>query len=200
MVPLNIRDGEHSADNQEQEVPNILHLFSLSYQKGENITSFYNKYRKRVMANMKKQSDVIAWKNNAVLTADEELSPSLEDLILSNVLRRIDVRLPGLVRNQYRHLVKMSRSLMEHKEEILASVPTFLAQIERMSHHASLESDVKFFARYALTRYFILFCFVGNAVGFMIALKALKKCKLQPISFQFCTRKFPYLSLLEMSS
>jgi hypothetical protein len=146
MVPLNIRKGEHSAGNQEQEVPNILHLFSLSYQKGENITSFYNKYRKQVMANMKKQGDVIAWKNNAVLSEDEELSPSLEDLILSNVLRRIDVRLPGLVRTQFGHLVRMSRSLMEHKEEILASVPTFLDQIEMMSHH--LESDdVKLFAR-----------------------------------------------------
>jgi hypothetical protein len=158
MVPLNIRDGEHSSDNQEQEVPNILHLFSLSYQKGENITGFYNKYRKQVMANMKKQGDVIAWKNNAVLREDEELSPSLEDLILSNVLRRIDVRLPGLVRTQFRHLVRMSGSLMEHKEEILASVPTFLDQIEMMSHH--LENDVKFFVRYASTRYFILFCFL----------------------------------------
>jgi hypothetical protein len=200
MVPVNIREGEHFAGNQEQEVPNILHLFSIKYQKGENATGFYNLYRKHVMANMKKQGDVIAWKNNAVLSADEEFSPSLEDLILSNVLRRIDVRLPGLVRTQYRHLVRMSRSLMEHKEEILASVPTFLDQIERMSHHAGLESDVKFFARYALTFYFILFCFVGNTEGFMIALKALKKCKLQPISFHFCTRKFPYLPLLQMSS
>ncbi len=158
MVPLNIREGEHSAGNQEQEVPNILHLFSLKYQKGENVTSFYNKYRKQVMANMKKQGDVIAWKNNAVLIADEELSPSLEDLILSNVLRRIDVRLPGLVRTQFRHLVRMSGSLMDYKEEILASVPSFLDQIEMMSHH--LENDVKFFARYSLTRYFSLFCFV----------------------------------------
>jgi hypothetical protein len=156
MVPLNIREGEHSAGNQEQEVPNILHLFSIRYQKGENVTSFYNLYRKQVMANMKKQGDVIAWKNNAVLREDEELSPSLEDLILSNVLRRIDVRLPGLVRTQFRHLVRMSGSLMEHKEEILASVPSFLAQIETMSHH--LESDVKFFARYAVTFYFVLFC------------------------------------------
>jgi hypothetical protein len=198
MVPLDIREGEHSASNLEQEVPNILHLFSIKFQKGENVTGFYNKYRKQVMANMKKQGDVIAWKNNAVLTADEELSPSLEDLILSNVLRRIDIRLPGLVRTQFSHLVRMSRSLMEHKEEILASVPTFLAQIEMMSH--DLESDVKFFARYAITRYFILFCFVGNTLGFMIAMKALKKCKLQPISFQFYTRKFPYLPLLQMSS
>jgi hypothetical protein len=159
MVPLNIRKGEHSAGNQEQEVPNILHLFSIRYQKGENVTGFYNLYRKQVMANMKKQWDVIAWKNNAVLTADEELSPSLEDLILANVLRRIDVRLPGLVRTQFRHLVRMSGSLMEHKEEILAKVPSFLDQIEMLSHHSGLESDVKFFARYALTRYFILFCF-----------------------------------------
>jgi hypothetical protein len=199
MVPLNIREGEDFADSQEQK-PNILHLFSIKYQKGENVTSFYNLYRKQVMANMKKQGDVIAWKNNAVLREDEELSPSLEDLVLSNVLRRIDVRLPGLVRTQFRHLVRMSRSLMEHKEEILASVPSFLDQLEMMSHHAGLESDVKFFARYALTRYFILFCFVGNAVSFMIALKALKKCNLKPISFYVCARKFPYLPLLQMSS
>jgi hypothetical protein len=118
---------------------------------------------------------------------------------LSNVLRRIDVRLPGLVRTQFRHLVRMSRSLMEHKEEILASVPTFLAQIEMMSHRAGLESDVKFFARYAcdLTRYFSSFGFVLHC----IALNAFKKSQLQLILFLSCLRtKVAILPWLQMSS
>jgi hypothetical protein len=59
-----------------------------------------------------------------VLTEDEQLSPTFEDMILANVLRLIDTRLPGLVRDQYnKHAIGNKRSLMDLKKEILSNVP-----------------------------------------------------------------------------
>jgi hypothetical protein len=59
-----------------------------------------------------------------VLTEDEQLSPTFEDMILANVLRLIDARLPGLVRDQYnKHAIDKKRSLMDLKKKILGNVP-----------------------------------------------------------------------------
>ncbi len=59
-----------------------------------------------------------------VLTEDEQLSPTFEDMILANVLRLIDTRLPGLVRDQYnKQAIGNKRSLMDLKKEILGNVP-----------------------------------------------------------------------------
>ncbi len=58
-----------------------------------------------------------------VLTEDEQLSPTFEDMILANVLSLIDTRLPGVVRDQYnKHAIGRQRSLMDLKKEILGNV------------------------------------------------------------------------------
>jgi hypothetical protein len=86
--------------------------------------SFYNEYRSLVVACLRKKGDIVAWQDNMVLTEDEHISPTFEDMILANVLRLIDTRLPGLVREQYnKHAIGRQRSLMDLRKEILGNVP-----------------------------------------------------------------------------
>jgi len=137
MMPVKIKLDKDFDINQQNE-PHILLLFNIKYQQGESVTDFYNQYRDQVIAGMKKQGDIIAWKDNSILPDGEELSPLLENLILANVLRHIDVRLPRLLRTQYK--IGRSQSLMDYKEEIFVRVPVFLNEIE-MGLHGDLKTD-----------------------------------------------------------
>ena len=68
--------------------------------------SFYNLYRTIVSNNLAKQGDVIKHKNNETLERDEKFSPMFEDMVLLNVIRDIDHRLPNMIKAFYFH--KMS--------------------------------------------------------------------------------------------
>jgi hypothetical protein len=108
-------------------------LFDLRYKKqegGSSILSFYNQYRDLVLASLKKKGDTIVWRNSCVLTEDEELSPTFEEIILANVLCLIDARLMGHIRDKYCQLLGDTKSLMDFQEDILAGVPDFLTEIE----------------------------------------------------------------------
>ncbi len=65
-----------------------------------------------------------------MLTEDEELSPTFEEIILANVLCLIDARLMGHIRDKYCQLLGDTKSLMDFQEDILAGVPDFLTEIE----------------------------------------------------------------------
>jgi hypothetical protein len=145
MVTIKIKMGDDLEPVPQKEFP-FIHLLDLRYRPGESVTDFYNQYRSQVIANMTKQGEVIAWENSYVLSSDEELSPTFEDLILANVLRRINKRLPGLVRSKYQPLIGQSKSLMDYKSEIFAEVPFFLAQIEN-NQPAAANNDNKLLAR-----------------------------------------------------
>jgi len=77
-----------------------------------------------------KQGEVIKWKNSKELLENEELSPTFEDLILANVLRKIHIRLPRLVRAKYHPLIRGRKSLMDFKDDIFVMVSTFLMKIK----------------------------------------------------------------------
>jgi hypothetical protein len=71
-----------------------------------------------------KKGDIVAWQDNVVLTEDEQISPTFEDMILANVLRLVDTRLPRLVRELYnKQAIGSKISLMDLKKEILDNVP-----------------------------------------------------------------------------
>ena len=98
---------------------NFFNLLDCNYEPGASVEVFYNQYRDLVKACLKKKGDTVMWQNSMVLTKDEQLSPTFEDLILVNVLRLIDTQLPGLIRDQYKHLIGGAKSLMDYKSDIL---------------------------------------------------------------------------------
>ena len=126
----------------EKEI-HFFDLFDLKFQPEIDVIDFYHQYRNLVIANLKKQGDIIVWQNSRVLEVDEELSPTFEELILANVLLLLDTRLPGHVRDNYQHLVGRKRSLMDHKNDILVKVPAFIIQTEDHDPALPLISNVE---------------------------------------------------------
>jgi hypothetical protein len=79
------------------------------------MTWIRNTGRNLVVASLRKKGDTIRWQNDRVLTYDEELSPTFEEMILANVLGLIDARLPGYVRQKYQDLLGRAEGLMDYQ-------------------------------------------------------------------------------------
>jgi hypothetical protein len=118
----------------------ILDLLGVQYKKDNSILDFYDNYRKIIIRSLKKKGDIIMWQNNKIMTEDEELSPTFEELIFTIVLTLIDTRLPGHVKDEYFHLIRINRSIMDFKTEILDEVPAFLTAIES-NHLPQVKTD-----------------------------------------------------------
>jgi hypothetical protein len=107
----------------------LFHLFGLQFKPGESTLRFYDQFRNLVIASLKKKGDAIIWQNNAILTEDEKLSPTFEELVLGIVLGLIDIRLPGHVCDSYHDEDGKGKNLMDYKADILEKVPFFLSEI-----------------------------------------------------------------------
>ena len=84
--------------------------------------SFYNKYRTIIVNNLSKAGEIIKYKNEQPLARDEKMTPMLEDMILLNVLREIDYRLPNFIRNHYNHKMQHDDKLLDFKSDMLTNV------------------------------------------------------------------------------
>jgi hypothetical protein len=107
----------------------LFHLFGLQFKPGESTLRFYDQFRNLVIASLKKKGDTIMWQNNAILTEDEKLSPTFEELMLGIVLGLIDIRLPMHVCDSYHDADGKGKNLMDYKADILEKVPFFLSEI-----------------------------------------------------------------------
>jgi len=101
--------------------------------------SFYNKYRMIIVNNLSKTGDMIKYKNEPP-TRDEKMSPMLEDMLLLNVLREIDDRLPNFIRNHYSHKLQHDDKLMDFKSYMLTNVTSVLQQLEANEQNNSMKA------------------------------------------------------------
>jgi hypothetical protein len=123
---------------QEKEI-HFFHFVELRYQHNVSIMDFYNRYRNLVIANLKKKGDTLMCEQTTVLAEDEALSPTFEELIFAVVLGLIDIRLPGLVRDTYYHLIGKTKSILDFKKDIFDKVPSLLTEIK--GHLPSMQKD-----------------------------------------------------------
>jgi hypothetical protein len=93
--------------------------------------AFYNQYRTMITSNLAKQNDVLKYKNNHIMAQDEKMTPMLEDIILLDVVREIDSRLPAFIRTFYTHKMSMTDKLMDFKNDIFNNIPKFLGGLEQ---------------------------------------------------------------------
>ena len=115
---------------------NILN-FKYDAEKTTPVT-FYNQYRASIMNNLSKRGDVIKYKSDLVLNEDEKMSPMLEDLVLLNVLREIDPRLPSFVKTHYNHKMLPTDKLMDFKSDMMVNIKTFLEQLDNVEQNNSM--------------------------------------------------------------
>jgi hypothetical protein len=145
MVPIKIKvDKDYDIHNNEILFFNLL---DLQYKSEISAVGFYDQYRNLIKASLKRKGDTIEWHNETILAEDEQLSPTFEELIFANVLSLINARLPGHVRNSYHHLIEKTKSLMDHRADILEKVPAFLEEINGSPPPAVLKSDVEISSR-----------------------------------------------------
>ena len=116
----------------------FLNLLDLQWDPAGSVTpvGFYNQYRSLIIGNLAKKDSKIEWKNE-ILTEDERLSPSHEDLILLNVLTLIHPKLPSYIREMYAHKIGKDKHLMDFKNEILTKSKHFILEIESDSPQVS---------------------------------------------------------------
>jgi len=143
MEPLKVELSDHYDIHQKGEI-HFFNLLDLKYHSDASAVGFYYQYRNLVIASLKKKGDIIVWQNNRILAADEELSPTFEEMILANVLVLMSPQLPGVVRDNYVHLMGSEKGLMDYRNDILVKVPSFLAEIQTTMNGLSEHCEDKF--------------------------------------------------------
>ena len=115
----------------ETKCVHFLNIIDLKWDPTDEQTliGFYNSYRSMIISNLASKGDTVEWKNE-VLTQDEKLNPSHEDLILLNVLNLIHNKLPAYIKDLYAHKIGNSKRLMDFKIEILSKAKLFINEIE----------------------------------------------------------------------
>ena len=139
MDPLKVELSDNYSDIQGKKQIHFFNLLDITYDTNATAIGFYYQYRNLVIASLKKKGDIIVWQNNLVLPADEELSPTFEEMILAIVLGLINPLLPALVRDKYVHAMEKTRGLMDFRTDILVRVPVFLTEIEHTLDGVSKE-------------------------------------------------------------
>ena len=122
----------------QQKGIHFLNLIDLKWDPTAQTTpiGLYNNYRSLVMGNLGKTGDKIHWQNK-VLSEDEKLTPSHEDLIFLNVLMLLHPKLPAYVKDQYAFKIGNTGRLMDFKTEILNKAKSFIEEIESLEQPAS---------------------------------------------------------------
>ena len=70
------------------------------FKQGTPYQTFYKQYRASFIDNLRRRGDIVEYKNDEVLNADEKLSPSFENAIVLWSLEKIDPRLPNKVKKE----------------------------------------------------------------------------------------------------
>ena len=105
--------------------------------------AYYNMYRTVIANNLGRRGETIKYKNE-VLELDEKFTPMLEDVILLNVIKEIDPRLPNVIKSFYFHKMKSEERLMDFKTDILIHIPQFLEQLNANEDEADLSAFKQF--------------------------------------------------------
>ena len=117
--------------NLQSKGVHFFNILDAKYDSNKtNPIAFYNSYRTIISNNLAKTGDTIKYKNNEVLANDEKFSPMLEDIILLDVIKEIDIRLPAFIKSHYFHKMKRDEHLMDFKTDILINVPHFLELLD----------------------------------------------------------------------
>ena len=148
-----IYDTIRSDYNIQTKGIHFLNVIDLNYDSEIHTpVSFYNEYRTLVVNNLARAGDVLKYKNNENLENDEKMSPMIEDLVLLNVISKIDSKLPAYVKRYYNHKMNNDERLMDFKSDILVNIPSFISNIENselngLNSEASLNAFKRTFVK-----------------------------------------------------
>ena len=120
----------------------FLNLIDLKYDESSMTpVGFYNQYRTVIINNLKKKNDIIKWKSEDPLDADEKISATFDDFILLQVLTLIDSRLPAHIKQAYAHKLGKEHTLMDFKSDIFVNLKQFKKDMAEKEQLTSLRAE-----------------------------------------------------------
>ena len=110
---------------------NFLNISDHVFKKGTPFQTFYKQYRAAFLDNLRKQGDIVKFKDNLVLNEDEKLSPSFENAIILWSLEKIDPRLPQKVKRDYGHQMTGNITLKDIQPVIFENINTMIDDLDQ---------------------------------------------------------------------
>ena len=110
---------------------NFMNLSDHVYKHGTPHQTFYKQYRASFVDNLRKNGDVVKYKNDFVLTEDEKLSPSFENAIVLWTLEKIDPRLPSKVKKNYGYQMTGDTTLKDIQPVVFENIPLMLDELDQ---------------------------------------------------------------------
>ena len=101
------------------------------YKHGTPHQTFYKQYRASFVDNLRRNGDVVKYKNDFVLTEDEKLSPSFENAIVLWTLEKIDPRLPSKVKKNYGYQITGDTTLKDIQPVVFENIPLMLDELDQ---------------------------------------------------------------------
>ena len=115
----------------ETKGANFMNISEHPFQKGTPYQTYYKQYRASFIDNLRKQGDIVQYKNNLVLNEDEKLSPSFENAIVLWSLEKIDARLPLKVKKNYGHQMTGNVTLKDIQPVVFENIENMLDELDQ---------------------------------------------------------------------
>ena len=116
--------------NIESRGEHFLDIAQITYSSETSHQVFYKQFRAGFLDNLRKRGDRLAFKNNQLLEADEQLSPTLEATIVLWALERIDPRLPQKVKKSYGHQMVGNQCIVSLQPTIFNNITSMLEELD----------------------------------------------------------------------
>ena len=116
----------------ETKGANFMNIAEHSFKQGTPFQTFYKQYRASFIDNLRKNGDIVKFKNDLVLTEDEKLSPSFENAIILWSLEKIDPRLPLKVKKNYGHQMTGNVTLKDIQPVIFENITLMLEELDQL--------------------------------------------------------------------
>ena len=115
----------------ETKGANFMNIAEHSYKQGTPFQTFYKQYRASFIDNLRKQGDIVKYRNDFVLTEDEKLSPSFENAIILWSLEKIDPRLPAKVKKNYGHQMTGNVTLKDIQPVVFENISDMIEELDQ---------------------------------------------------------------------
>ena len=126
----------------QQKGIHFLNILDMKYDATKlTPIAFYNQYRNMITNNLSRKNDIIKYKGDHRLLADERMSPMIEDMVLLSVINMIDPRLPAHVRSHYSLKMSKTEKLMDFKGDIMTNIPKFLQEMDKEEQLGSIKDS-----------------------------------------------------------
>ena len=123
--------GEHFLD-----VLNVVYKSETPYQ------TFYKQFRAGFLDNLRKRGDRLAYRNDELLTEDENMSPTLEASIVLWALEKIDPRLPKKIKKNYGHQMVGNTCIVALQPTIFQNIGTMINELDEGDYSSRAQACV----------------------------------------------------------